>query len=77
VDGLIANAVIDALYAAAASGKRTSVVLPVGIEAGREGAPKSALGRRPSSGRMKRGCLLTPRCGVTLTSSFSIDSTST
>ena len=31
VDGVMANAVIDALYAAAASGKRTPVVLPVGV----------------------------------------------
>jgi len=32
VDGVIDNAVIDALYAAAASGSRTLVVLPAGVE---------------------------------------------
>jgi predicted dehydrogenase len=37
VDGVIANAVIDALYAAAASGNRTRVVLPAGLEATAEG----------------------------------------
>lgn len=37
VDGVIANAVIDALYAAAASGNRTAVVLPAGIEAAANG----------------------------------------
>lgn len=33
VDGVIANAVIDALYTAAASGNRVPVVLPTGVEA--------------------------------------------
>ena len=39
VDGVVANAVIDALYAAAASGTRTPVVLPAGVEAISRGAP--------------------------------------
>jgi predicted dehydrogenase len=37
-DGVAANAVIDALYAAAASGRRTPVVLPVGFETATDGA---------------------------------------
>ena len=32
VDGVIANAVIDALYAAAETGARTHVVLPPGVQ---------------------------------------------
>jgi predicted dehydrogenase len=39
-DGVAANAVIDALYAAAASGTRTSVVLPAGFDVAAEGAPR-------------------------------------
>jgi predicted dehydrogenase len=38
-DGVAANAVIDALYAAAASGNRTPVVLPAGFEVA-EGVPR-------------------------------------
>jgi predicted dehydrogenase len=37
-DGVAANAVIDALYAAAASGRSTPVVLPVGLETATDGA---------------------------------------
>lgn len=40
VDGVAANAVIDALYAAAASGNRTPVVLPAGVEIAVEGGPR-------------------------------------
>jgi predicted dehydrogenase len=38
VDGVVANAVIDALYAAAASGTRTPVVLPAGVNPAFAGA---------------------------------------
>jgi predicted dehydrogenase len=37
VDGVRANAVIDALYAAAASGSRTAVVVPPGVDPVLEG----------------------------------------
>jgi predicted dehydrogenase len=40
VDGVAANAVMDALYAAAASGNRTPVVLPAGVENPAVGAPR-------------------------------------
>jgi len=40
VDGVIDNAVIDALYAAAASGSRTPVVLPAGVEPAKEVATR-------------------------------------
>ncbi len=39
VDGVIDNAVIDALYAAAASGDRTPVVLPPGVDVPHTGGP--------------------------------------
>ena len=44
VDGVVANAVIDALYASAASGTRTAVVLPSGVD------PANAPDRRGDRG---------------------------